>query len=389
MSQQAASEAARVRAWIESRRDEMVEVVGALSSVESPSTEPGRVLPAFALFSEALDEVGFRSQLLPGRASDGCLYSRPARRRRGASQLLVGHMDTVWATGTLAGMPVQADDGRLKGPGTYDMKAGLVQALFAVRALRELDLEWAADPVLLVNSDEEVGSRDSTRHIRRLARVASRAFVLEPSLGQQGALKTARKGVGRFRLVVHGRASHAGLDPESGISAILELTHQIQRLFAMNDPARGVTVNVGTIEGGTRANVVAPRSEAVVDVRVPTHADARRVEAAILSLEPVTPGVRLEIAGGIGRPPMEQTPASRALWGQAQAAADALHLELHEARAGGGSDGNTTSQYTPTLDGLGAVGDGAHAAHEFVFIDKLVERSALLALLLRAPLEAM
>jgi glutamate carboxypeptidase len=314
------------------------------------------------------------------------LYARPRKHReRDPMQLLLGHIDTVWPVGTLAEMPVETDAGRMRGPGVYDMKGGLTQIRFALETLRDLDLQTSVMPLVLVNSDEEIGSRESTRTIRRFARIANRAFVLEPSLGQDGRIKTARKGLGRFTIKVKGRAAHAGLNPEAGASAILELSHQIQSLFALNDPAAGVTVNVGMIDGGLGANVIAPESSAAVDVRVPTHEAARRIEEAIRGLKPVTPGVRVEVEGAFGRPPMERTAEGRALWAVARDLGRELGLDLEEGAAGGGSDGNTTSQFTATLDGLGPVGDGAHAHHEFLFVDSLIERTALLAMLVLAP----
>jgi glutamate carboxypeptidase len=279
-------------------------------------------------------------------------------------------------------MPVREEGGRLHGPGTYDMKAGLVQMLFALRALREHGLEPISPVALLINTDEEIGSPESREHIEHLARSASRAFVLEPSFGPAGSLKTARKGAGEFVVTVRGRASHAGIDPGEGVSAILELSHQIQRLFALNDPERGVTVNVGTIDGGLRPNVVAPRAAAMVDVRVRTREDAERVEAAIRRLEPVQEGASIAIEGGFRRPPLERTARNRALWEAARAAAKTLGIPLEEAAVGGASDGNFTSRYAATLDGLGGVGDGAHAAHEHVLVARLPERAALLATLL-------
>jgi glutamate carboxypeptidase len=353
-----------------------------LALAESPSTESqDKVL---GILSEALIEIGFAVRCLPGRRSSGHLYARPERRRAPA-QLLLGHCDTVWPLGTIEVMPVEVSGGVVRGPGVYDMKGGLAQMVFALRALRDLGLKPSVTPVVFVNSDEEVGSRESTRHIRRLGRAVQRVFVLEPSLGPSGKLKTARKGVGRFSVVVEGEAAHAGLDPAGGASAILELSYLIQALFALNDPARGITVNVGTIDGGLSPNVVAPESRAVVDVRVPNHEDARRVEEAILGLKPVTPGVTLRVEGGMGRPPMERTPRNRALWETARRLGKELGLDLEEGVAGGCSDGNTTSLFTATLDGLGAVGDGAHARHEFVYVDRMVERCALLVLLLMEP----
>ncbi len=257
--------------------------------------------------------------------------------------------------------------------------------MLALRAIDALGIELPATPVIFVNADEEIGSRSSTRYIRQLARCAARAFVLEPAMGDEGKVKTERKGIGRFTITVFGKAAHAGLDPEGGASAILELAHVIQKLFALNDPAAGITVNVGTVDGGIQPNVIAPHSTCVVDVRVPTVADGDAITKAIHGIEPQTDGVRLRIEGAIGRPSMEMTPRNEALWAQARAAGQELGLELKNARAGGGSDGNTTSQYTATLDGLGSVGDGAHAEHEFLYVDKALERTALLAMLLLAP----
>jgi glutamate carboxypeptidase len=374
-------------AHLRGRADEMVEWLLALARVESPSLEPASQMPVLDLIAQRLGEIGLRTRLLTGRQHGGKhLYASPPRRLRGAAaQLMLGHCDTVWPLGTIATMPAVREGGSVRGPGVYDMKAGLVQVVFALEALRGLGLEPEVAPVVLVNSDEEIGSRDSRGWIRRLARVADRAFVLEPSLGPGGKLKTARKGVARFTLRVSGRAAHAGLDPGAGASAILELSHQVQQLFALNDPARGVTVNVGRIEGGLRPNVIAPEAHAIIDVRVPGHADAQRVERAIRALSPETEGVSLAVEGGFGRPPMERTPRNRALWRLAERVAGALGLEVDEATAGGGSDGNTTSLYTATLDGLGAVGDGAHAPHEHVLVERMPERTALLAALLLAP----
>ena len=266
------------------------------------------------------------------------------------------------------------------------MKGGLVQMLYALRALKELRLPPPADSVVVINSDEEIGSPDSTPLIRRLARRAVRAFILEPAFGRVGKLKTARKASGCFTITIKGRAAHAGVNPEEGASAILEMSHQIQRLFALNDAARGITVNVGTIDGGLRSNVVAAQVRATVDVRVRTRQDAAEVAAAIHSLRPVNPETTIQVEGGIEQLPMEPLARNQALWRLARDLGRLIGLDLDQAAVGGASDGNTTSQYAATLDGLGAVGDGAHAAHEQVHISQMVERSALLALLLLAPL---
>jgi glutamate carboxypeptidase len=298
---------------------------------------------------------------------------------------MIGHYDTVWPIGTVAARPFSVDGNVARGPGVFDMKGGLAQMISALKALRALNLCPELTPVVFVNSDEEVGSRDSGRFIRQLARRVDRTFVLEPAMGASGIIKTERKGIGRFTITVHGKAAHAGLDPDAGASAILELSHVIQTLFALNDPDSGITINVGTIDGGIQPNVIAAHSRAVVDVRVPSESDGDRIEKAIHGIEPSTPGVRLTIEGRIGRPAMAATPRNRALWQRAQHLGRDLGMELRHGRAGGGSDGNTTSQYTATLDGLGPVGDGAHAEHEFLDIDRTLERAALLALLLLSP----
>jgi glutamate carboxypeptidase len=373
-----------VLGYLREQRLALARFLERLALAETPTTEPESQEEVLDILSEALIEVGYASWRVPGRKSGGHLYARPEVRRAPA-QLLLGHCDTVWPVGTLGTMPVEVRDDVVKGPGVYDMKGGLAQMVFALRVLRDLGLRPAVTPIVFVNSDEEVGSRESTRHIRRLARVAERVFVMEPSLGPSGKLKTARKGVGRYEVIATGVAAHAGLNPEEGASAILEISYLIQTLFAINDPARGTTVNVGTIDGGLGPNVVAPESTVSVDVRVPSHADARRVEETILGLKPVTPGVTLRVEGGMGRPPMERTPRNRRLWRTARRLGKELGLDLEEGVAGGGSDGNTTSRFTATLDGLGAVGDGAHSSHEFVYTDRMVERCALLALLLMEP----
>ena len=362
----------------------MTDFLERLALAESPTARPESQGTVLGILAGAIAGLGYDVRRIPGREYGGHLYARP-REGRGPAQLLLGHCDTVWPVGTVKEMPVEVGDGVVKGPGVYDMKGGLAQMVFALRAIHEVDHKPTVTPIILVNSDEERGSPESTHHIRRLSRIAERTFVMEPSLGLSGKLKTARKGVGRFTVVVEGRPAHAGLDPEGGASAILELSYLIQALFDLNDPARGITVNVGTIDGGLSPNVVAPKSSAVVDVRVPTHEDARRIAESILGLTPATPGVKLRVEGSIGRPPMERTSRNRSLWNTARRLGKEMGLGLDEGLAGGGSDGNTTSLFTATVDGLGAVGDGAHSRHEFVLADKMVERAALLALLLMEP----
>jgi glutamate carboxypeptidase len=388
--QQNKASASDILEYLQSKRQDMIELLKHMAEAESPSDVPSAQHDIREIIINRLKILGYRAWRIPGRLSGGMLYARPARRQRGApAQLMLGHYDTVWPLGTLNDMPFVEDGEVVRGPGVFDMKGGIVQALLALEAMQHFGSEPSVTPHVFLNSDEEIGSRESRRYIERLAPLMDRVLVLEPSLGPSGKLKTARKGIGRFTVTVEGEAAHAGLDPGAGASAILELSHVIQWLFSLNDLDRGVTVNVGTIDGGLRPNVVAPKSQAVVDVRVATQKDAEQIESTIRRLESVTPGTTLQVEGGFGRPPMERTPANRRLWNLARQLGTNLGLELEEGMAGGGSDGNTSSLYTATLDGLGAVGDGAHAHHEHLIPGKSLERAALLALLLLAgPLSA-
>jgi glutamate carboxypeptidase len=378
----------RIVGYLRGKREDMVDLLRRLALAESPTDQPAAVAPVQAILASELEQTGMSVRLFPGRVSAGVLYGRPRERiAKSPVQMLVGHCDTVWPVGTVRHMPVVVESDTLRGPGVFDMKGGLVQMLFALRAVRELELRTPADSVVIINSDEEIGSPDSTPLIRRVARCAVRAFILEPAFGRAGKLKTARKASGGFTIIVTGRAAHAGINPEEGASAILEMSHQVQKLFALNDPARGITVNVGTIDGGLRSNVVAAEVRASVDVRVPTRRDAVEIENAIRGLRPVNPQTSIRVEGGIEQAPMEPLPRNQALWHLAQNLGRRLGLELDQAAVGGASDGNTTSQYTATLDGLGAVGDGAHAAHEQALIPQMIERCALLVLLLLSPVE--
>jgi len=379
----------RARQLLAHLRADRASVFGLLERLvqsESPSRHPRLQRQVQALLIRELHELDYRVRRIPGEKTGGYLLGIPRRRQRGRPvQILVGHCDTVWPEGTLAEMPITMRAGRMTGPGIYDMKGGLAQIIYVLRALRTLGLEPEVTPLVFVNSDEEVGSDESRSLVERVSRIADRVLVLEPAFGPRGKLKTARKGVGRFDILVRGRAAHAGLEPSKGISAILELSLVVQRLFALNDPENGLSVNVGTIDGGLRTNVVAPESSATVDVRVVSVEQARQVETAIRALEPQNPEAELQVTGSFMLPPMEPTPGNQALWRLAQEVATELDMEIEDCLAGGGSDGNITSQYAPTLDGLGPRGDGAHALHEHVLLDSLVERGALLGLLLLAP----
>ena len=379
------TDAARVLDYVNGQQHVLTGLIRDLVDAESPSAHPETHDEVRRIIRLALASVGFDSREVGGPEQPRHIFARPAaRHRHGPYQLVIGHFDTVWPVGTIEERPFRIDGNVIHGPGSFDMKGGLAQLVVALRTIRDLRLETPVVPAVFVNADEEIGSRSSTRYIRMLARHADRAYVLEPALGERGDIKTSRKGIGRFTVTVYGKAAHAGLDPESGASAILELSHVIQKLFSLNDVERGITVNVGTVDGGIQPNVVAPHSKAVVDVRVPTVAAGNEIEYIIHSLTPTSPDVRLHIEGGIGRPSMEPTSRNQRLWEQVREAGDELGIELGHTRAGGASDGNTTSQFTATVDGLGPVGDGAHAIHEHLLVDKTLERAALLTMLLTA-----
>jgi glutamate carboxypeptidase len=325
--------------------------------------------------------MGAEVEVIPSADTGNLLKLRWGDGDSRAPILLLAHFDTVWPMGTLKLMPFEVKDGIATGPGIFDMKAGLVQGLWAVRALREMT-DSSRPLVFLCTADEEIGSPTSRSVIEAEAARARAVFVLEPS--QKGALKTARKGVGRFHAEITGRPAHAGLDPRGGVSAIEELAHLIQYLHALTDQTTGTTVNVGVVQGGTRSNVVAAQASAEIDLRVTTQAEGERATQAICGYQPHCPDARVTITGGINRPPMERTEETVRLFEQAQRVARELGMrELNEVSVGGASDGNFCSAMgVPVLDGLGAVGGGAHALDEHVVIRAMAPRAALVARLL-------
>jgi glutamate carboxypeptidase len=302
----------------------------------------------------------------------------------GDAVLLLCHMDTVYDMGTLAKRPVRIENGLLYGAGAFDMKGGIVSTLWAIRCLRGMNLMPERPITLLITSDEETGSRTSRALIEEEAPQHAAVFVLEPALPPDGALKTWRKGVGLYRVRVTGAAAHAGAAPKEGANAIEELAHLVLAIQRLTDYDTGTTVNVGVVGGGTRSNVVPEHAWARVDARVMNQAEAERLDAALRGLQPQVEGTKVEVSGGINRPPWARTEAGMALYRRAEAVAAELGLPISETGTGGGSDGNFTAALgIPTLDGLGVMGEGGHAAHEHVVIRSLPERAALLAGMLR------
>ena len=366
--------------WFEDRRDRIVADIAELARIESPSRdEPGVNRSAEWVADHAAGLFDVTRVPLSG-------YGALLRLERGTSHadaapgvLGLGHLDTVYPVGTLETMPVRTAEGRLWGPGVFDMKGGVVYFLWAARALREMDVELRRPFVVQLNPDEEIGSPASRPYTNEVAEGAAAVLVAEPSYGREGRLKTARKGGGGFRVEVRGVASHAGLDFAAGASAVVELAKRVVEIASWTDLAEGVTVNPGVIGGGTGSNVVAERAWVEVDARVPTAAGAAELEAKFRALEADDPRTTVTVEGGLRRPPMERNEGIAKLFALAREISAEMGVELGEASVGGGSDGNFTAALgIPTLDGLGAVGEGAHSTHESIWLDRVADRAALI-----------
>ncbi|MCP8615707.1 M20 family metallopeptidase [Salirhabdus salicampi] len=363
------------------KHDEMVERLRDIVELETPSLDK-------KLTDQAAKEIAkFFEQYTGGKAEfiQNEQYGNHVKGTWGEGDdqiLLLAHFDTVWREGDIKRKPFEIKDGKAYGPGVFDMKGGLVQGVFALHALKELN-QQAGKVVFLFNSDEEIGSPTSQKLIEEEAKKSKAVFVLEPAMSTEGSLKTERKGVGIFEVNVKGTPAHSGIDPEKGKSAIGELASHITYLHSLTDFDKGTTVNVGVVEGGTTSNVVAASAKADVDLRVRYQSEFDRMLPLIKEIEPTTEGVEVEVNGGINRPPFERSEKVAYLANIAkQLAKDELGFELTEKATGGGSDGNFTAPIAPTLDGLGAVGDGAHAEHEHLYVSEMPKRSALVALLI-------
>jgi glutamate carboxypeptidase len=366
--------------YFRKQQTQMVETIQQLVEIESPSDVKAAVDRLGAVLASRFDDIGGKVSFHPAEKSGNQLQvDFKASGSRGRKPvLLLGHMDTVYPIGTISKMPCCVAKGRVWGPGVLDMKSGIALGLHVMGAL----VKWGLSrPVtLLLVSDEEVGSKSSRAITEGLARRAGAVLVLEPAHGLHGAVKTARKGVADYTIKVTGKAAHSGLDFEQGQSAVLELAKQICEIAKLVDLKRGITLNVGKISGGTRVNVVPAEATALLDLRVATARDGVRLERKLRGLKPFNRKCKITVSGGFNRPPMERTAGIAGLYAQAREIAAGLGLNLKEAAVGGGSDGNFTAALRiPTLDGLGGVGEGAHAEHESVVISELPRRAALLA----------
>jgi glutamate carboxypeptidase len=365
------------------REPRLVDRLHSLVEIESPSSDKEAVDRALTLFAEWAQAAGGTVRRHKHRQYGDSLEVR----FRGSSSrekpiLLLGHLDTVWDHGTIVHMPWKVAKDIIAGPGVLDMKSGVMMALTAVEMLQDLCL-LRRPVIILLHGDEEIGSPASRKVTEAVASRCSAVYVLEPAQGDQGAYKTARKAVGMYRLAVHGTAAHSGVDFERGHSAVVELARQIETLSGFTDLSRGITVNPGLIGGGTRSNVIAAEAWAEIDVRLERQRDVAALDRKFQKLRPQDKFCKLELAGGINRPPMERTPGTVALFRRAKKLASMMNVELEEAATGGGSDGNFTSALgVPTLDGMGAVGSGAHAVHEHLQRKHIAPRVALLAAML-------
>jgi len=371
---------ARLR-YFEERREPIIQTIRQLVEIESPTDSKEAVDRLGSLLAGRFEGLGGHAKFHRTQGFGDHLQVDFPGKKNAKPVMLLGHLDTVYPLGTLSTMPFRQADGRLWGPGCFDMKAGIAFMLHAIEALRSWheDQMPRAVTVLLV-SDEEVSSDTSRRITESLAQKSAAVLVLEPSHGPKGAVKTARKGVGEYVLKVTGKAAHSGLDFEKGQSAIVELSRQILEISKLVDLKKGITLNVGTVQGGTRSNVIPAEASAVLDVRVPRAKDVAGIDRKLRSLKPFNRQCKLDIKGGVNRPPMERTPGVASLYEKAFAIAKQLGWKLEEAAVGGGSDGNFTAGLgIPTLDGLGAVGEGAHATHESILISELPRRAALIA----------
>ena len=372
--------------YAQTKVPEIVQSIRRMVECESPSDDAAAVNRFVDLFAAEIADIAKVRTFKGGRFGKHlrCEFQLPGRKKFG--QILgLGHSDTVYPLGILSSMPWREKDGRLHGPGVLDMKGGLAFFVWAMRALRELDRPVARKVVLQVNSDEEVGSDSSRTLTEEAAKQSVAVLVLEPGTGPTGKLKTARKGVGDFTVKVRGVASHAGVDFSNGASAIVELARQIEKIARFTKLDRGITVNPGVISGGTRTNVIAAEAVVEVDIRIAKLKDEAYLDKAFRALKPIDKRCSIEVAGGLNRPPMERTAAIAKLFRTARKLALELGVDLEESSTGGGSDGNFTAALgIPTLDGLGTVGEGAHAPHESIAVDRIADRTALLAKLVEA-----
>ena len=371
-----------IRDYFQSRQSEMIDAIREIVNIESPSRDAERNLKVVAWIEEKLRGLPLDLEI-ENISADGLGEHLLIRAFPGEAKgtLILGHTDTVHPVETCRQNPTRIEDGKLYGCGVFDMKANIILMLESLRLMAEMNLQPAAPITILLSCDEEIGSKTGREFVEREAGKSAQCYVFEPSAG--GKVKTGRKGTGMYTLSAHGIPAHAGLEPEKGANAVLEIARQIEKISSLNAPDIGTTVNVTIVRGGTTSNVIPENAECEVDVRFTSIKEAERIAVEMSSLKNFDPRVTLEVRGGMNRPPMERTDAVVGLYAQAREAAAAFGYELGETQVGGASDGNFVGALgVPVLDGLGIAGNGAHTLDEYIYIDDIVPRAALVTTLL-------
>lgn len=372
----------KIREKVSDHKEWFIQRLKKYVEAESPTDDFIQNRKLLHSIAEDFKELDFQVEWKESVLSAGQIICRPEKSDLQGDQLLIGHADTVWPVGTLEKMPWKIDDNVIRGPGIYDMKAGIVMMQLGIKIMKELGLKPKLRPVVMITSDEETGSRDSWDEIEKIAKSVNRVFVPEPSIGLEGKIKTERKGSGRYQIKVKGKEAHSGVEPEKGASAIVEMAHIIQKVDELNDYENGISLNVGLISGGKAVNIVPGECSIEVDLRYLKKSDGEEINDKIKSFRPELNGTEIIIDGGLRRPPVVKNERNRTLWELAQNCAEKLDLVIEEGLSGGGSDGSITSQFTATIDGMGAVGEGAHSPSEKILINETLDRVALLTAML-------
>jgi len=372
----------KIRETVSDHKEWFIQRLKKYVEAESPTDDFIQNRKLLHAIAEDFKELDYQVEWKESVLSAGQIICRPEKSELQEDQLLIGHADTVWPVGTLDKMPWKIDNNVIRGPGVYDMKAGIVMMQLSIKIMKELDLKPNLRPVVMITSDEETGSRDSWDEIEKIAQSVNRVFVPEPSMGLEGKIKTERKGSGRYQIKVKGEEAHSGVEPEKGASAIVEMAHIIQKIDDLNDYENGISLNVGLISGGKAVNIVPGDCSIEVDLRYMEKSDGEEIDEKIKSFKSELKETEIIIEGGLRRPPVVKNERNQKLWKLAQKCAQELDLKVEEGLSGGGSDGSITGQFTATLDGMGAVGEGAHSPSEKILVDETLNRAALLTAML-------
>ena len=372
----------QIKSYCKDHKEWFIERLKKYVEAETPTEDIMQNRKLLHSIAEDFKDLDYRIEWKESVQSAGQIICRPIKSELKQDQLLIGHADTVWPVGTLEKMPWKMDDNVIRGPGVYDMKAGIVMMQLAIKMMNDLGLQPKLRTVVMITSDEETGSRDSWDEIEKIAKKVKRVFVPEPSIGLEGKIKTERKGSGRYQIKVIGKEAHSGVEPEKGASAIVEMAKIIEKIDQFNDYDEGISLNVGLISGGKAVNIVSGECTVEIDLRYMKKSDGESIDERIKHLEPELDGTEIVVEGGLRRPPVVKSKRNIRLWELAQDSADKLGLSIEEGLSGGGSDGSITSQFAATIDGMGAVGEGAHSPKEKILVDETLNRAALLTTML-------